>query len=428
LIVLLAVGPLSAADWPQWQGPERNAISKETGLRTSFPAEFSPVWTFDGCGVGYSAPAIVGGRVYLLGATRRDDAVYEEFAVALDADGKQLWRTTVAEYPEDILLPNWGHGPRGTPSIADGRLFGLGANGDLFALDVATGKPLWQTSLRNKLGGVIMGGKGDPKNVWGYSESPLVDGGRVICTPGGPQGSVAALDAKSGSLLWQSAGLTDPASYTSTVIANFGKAPQYVVLTSKRLAGLRASDGEVLWQVEVPLNEVAIIPTPVIGQGEVYITSDYGAGCSLVKVSQDGGQFKADIVYSNKVMMNHHGGVVLLNGYVYGWTGNSNSRGRWVCQELKTGDEAWTEEKAAKAGSVVAAAGHLYCYTQEDGELVCIEANPAAWKETGRFTIPQRTELKSLLGKVWAHPVISGERLYLRDQNLLFCYDLRAPR
>ena len=427
-LLLVGLSPAWAADWPQWQGPDRNAISRETGLRTSFSEDYRPVWTFEDCGVGYSAPAIVGGRVFLFGATRRDDGGYEEFALALDANGKQVWRTVVAEYPEDILLPNWGHGPRGTPAIADGRLYGIGANGDLFALDAASGKPIWQTNLRAKLGGVIMGGRGDAKNVWGYSESPLVDGGRVICTPGGAQGSVAAMHAATGNVVWQSSGLTDPASYTSVTPANFGKVRQYVALTSKRLAGIRATDGEVLWQVEVPLNEVAIIPTPVVAQNEVYITADYGSGCSLVSVSANNGQFKAEIVYSNKVMANHHGGVVLLDGHIYGWTGNTNSRGRWICQNLKTGEEVWAEEKAAKAGAVVAADGYLYCYTQDDGELVCVKASPEGWKETGRFTIPRRTAMQSLLGKVWAHPVISGGRLYLRDQNLLFCYDLTPTK
>ncbi len=426
-LALFAVSSaVCADDWPQWQGPNRDAISAEKNLRTDFAEGFRPIWTSTDCGVGYSAPAIVKGRIYLLGATKREDGGYVEFAMALDIDGQQIWKKPVNQYEEEILLPNWGHGPRGTPSIAEGKLYGLGANGDLFAMDAGTGEPIWQINLRRDLGGEIMGGRGEAKNVWGYSESPLVDGGQVICTPGGKKGSVAAIDAKTGSVIWQSTGLTDPASYTSVVLGNFGGIRQYVVLTAKRLAGLQATDGKVLWQADVPLNEIAIIPTPIVTPSQVYITADYGSGCSLVDVKMESGQFKADIVYSNKVMANHHGGVVLVNGHLYGWNGNTNTRGRWTCQNLATGEAIWTEEQSAKAGSLIAAEGHLYCYTQEDGELVCIKATPEGWKETGRFTIPQRTDLRSILGKVWTHPVIADGHLYLRDQNLLFCYDIRT--
>lgn len=424
LVLISASGGIQAEDWPQWRGPKRDGVSIEKGLRTDFTADFRPIWTAADCGIGYSAPAIVDGRIYLLGANKRDDGKYDEFAMSLGIDGKPLWKKAITHYEEEILLPNWGHGPRGTPSLSDGRLFGLGANGELFAMNADTGDLIWQINLRATLGGEIMGGRGDSKNVWGYSESPLVDGDQVICTPGGAKGSVAAIDAKTGEVRWQSTELTDPASYTSIVLAEFGGVRQYVVLTAKRLAGLRASDGKLLWAADVPLNDIAIIPTPIVTSNLVYITADYGSGCSLVEIKGNADQLRAEILYSNKVMANHHGGVVLVDDHIYGWSGNTNSRGRWICQSLATGEAVWTEEPAAKAGSVVSADGHIFCYTQEDGELVCIKATKEGWSETGRFTIPQRTELRSILGKVWTHPVIANGKLYLRDQNLLFCYDL----
>jgi outer membrane protein assembly factor BamB len=428
LAPLLLAGFVQAEDWPQWRGSQRNAMSAEKGLRKEFQNDFRPIWMNTDCGVGYSAPAVVGDRVYLLGATKRDDGGYVEFALALDQHGKQVWKKEITQYAEEIMLPNWGHGPRGTPSIAGGKLFGLGANGDLFAMNAGNGELVWQVNLRSAFGGEIMGGRGEAKNVWGYSESPLVDGEQVICTPGGKKGSVVAVDAAKGNVLWQSTELVDPASYTSVVLTTFGGVRQYVALTAKRLAGLRATDGKVLWQAEVPLNEIAIISTPIISGNQIYITSAYGGGCSLVEVKKDSDQFKAEILYSNKTLANHHGGAVLIDGQIYGWSGNTNSRGRWVCQNLATGEADWTEEHSAPAGCVVAIEGHIYCYTQEDGELICIKATKEGWKETGRFTIPQRTELRSVSGKVWTHPVIANGHLYLRDQDLLFCYDITAGK
>ncbi|MEQ8852634.1 PQQ-binding-like beta-propeller repeat protein [Gimesia sp.] len=423
--LLLISASTHAADWPQWQGPNRDSISAETGLRSTFPEDFKTVWSFKDCGIGYSAPAVVDNIAYLLGADKQENGDYTEFVLALDPSGKQLWKQEVAHYKEGIMLTKWGHGPRSTPSIADGRLFGLGANGDLFALDQKTGKLLWKANLRETYGSMLSGARGKPENTWGYCESPLVDGNHVICTPGGEQGAVVALEAATGKLVWQSKELTDPCSYSSTVIADFGGVKQYVVLTAKQLASVRASDGKLLWTAEVPVNEVAVIPTPIVTGNRVYTTCDYDAGCGLVEVNKDGDQFTAKVLYKNKTMSNHHGGVVLIDGKIYGWTGKTTSRGRWVCQDLETGESVWMEGRAAPAGAVMAAAGHLYCFTQDDGVLVCIEATPKGFKETGRFTIPERTEKQSILGKVWARPVISNGRLYLRDQDLLFCYDIK---
>ncbi|QDV51550.1 PQQ-binding-like beta-propeller repeat protein [Gimesia fumaroli] len=424
-LLLLATVSVQAADWAQWQGPNRNSISPETGLRSTFPADFKPAWSFKDCGIGYSAPAVVNDDVYLLGADKQENGDYVEFALALDPNGKQLWKTEVTNYKEGIMLSKWGHGPRSTPSIADGRLFGIGGNGDLFALDQKTGKILWQVNMREAFGSSLSGARGKPENTWGYCESPLVDGKHVICTPGGDQGTVVSLEAATGKLVWQSKELTDACSYSSAVIADFGGVKQYVVLSAKQLAGVRASDGKLLWTAEVPVNEIAVIPTPIVSGNLVYTTCDYDAGCGLVEVNKAGDKFTAKVLYKNKTMSNHHGGVVLIDGKIYGWSGKTSARGRWVCQDLKTGESVWMEGRAAPAGCVIAADGHIYCFTQDDGELVCIEANSKEFKETGRFTIPERTKQQSLLGKVWARPVISNGKLYLRDQDLLFCYDIK---
>jgi outer membrane protein assembly factor BamB len=433
-MVALLVGflPLSAlgADWPQWQGPNRDAISSEKGLRTTFPPDMRPLWTATDCGIGYSGPTVAGQRVYLMGASGDRDSGYQEFAMALDATtGKPLWRTPCAAYDDKVMMSNWGHGPRSTMAVADERLYGIGANGDLVCLIASDGRVAWRKSLRSDLGGGQQGGLGKSENVCGFSESPLVDSNRLICTPGGEGGTLAALDAKIGDVAWRSRELTDLAGYSSVVAAQIGGVRQYVVLTPKRLAGIRAEDGRLLWQAAVRLNNIAVVFTPIVSGDTVYISSAYNAGCSSVRVTNRGGQFEAEIVYANRVMRNHHGGAVLLDGHVYGWSGDTDSRGQWVCQEFASGQLKWSDD-SLEAGSVVGSDGHFYCFTQDEGILACVRATPRGWEETGKFVIPRQSEVQrgsAGLGRIWTHPVIANGRLYLRDQDLLFCYDLVAP-
>jgi outer membrane protein assembly factor BamB len=256
---------------------------------------------------------------------------------------------------------------------------------------------------------------------WGYSESPLVDGNKVIATPGGGRGTLAAFDRKTGEVLWRSKEVTDSAGYSSVIAAQIGGVKQYIQLTGKSVFGVAPETGKVLWR-HAREGRTAVIPTPIVSDNYVYITSGYNAGCDLIKLTPTGGVFKAEEVYRSKDMTNHHGGVVLLDGYLYGHS--DAERGKWVCQDLKTGEVKWSS-KALGKGCVTYADGRLYCYEEDKGIVVLAEASPRGWSEKGRFTITPST-LEHGRGKIWAHPVVANGRLYLRDQDLIFCYDVKA--
>jgi outer membrane protein assembly factor BamB len=288
------------------------------------------------------------------------------------------------------------------------QVYVLGQFGDLVCLETATGKEVWRRSLEKDFGGRCGG--------WNYSESPLVDGDRVVCTPGGEQGSIVALNKKSGALLWQSKGFTDAAEYSSVIAAQIGGVRQYVQLTGGNVVGVQADTGKVLWRAPRH-GETATVPTPIFYEDNVYVSSGYGVGCNLFHIGKVGDSYKAEQVYANKVMVNHHGGVVRVGEYLYGY---SDGKG-WVCQELKTGRLVWNDESVGK-GSLTCADGHLYLRSEgAKGTIALVEAAPQGYRETGRFDQPDRSKENS-----WPHPVVSNGRLYVRDQDVLLCFKVRA--
>jgi outer membrane protein assembly factor BamB len=415
LVVLVVTATIDAADWPQWRGPNRNDISTETGLLSSWEkTKPKLMWKNDQLGRGYSGPSIVGDRVYISGS--RDDK--KEFLFCLNIKtGKELWSTEVADFFDN----GWGGGPRSNPTVADGLVYVLGPSGDLICIDASSGEKKWSKNLVKDLSGKLMSG-------WGYSESPLVDGELLLCTPGGNKGTLAALNRKTGDVVWRSKNLTDSAGYASIIAAKICGIRQYVTLTANAVIGVDAKDGKLLWREVNNAYRTAVIPSPIVSGDFVYATSGYGAGCDLVKVTKDEeGKIKSEKVYSNKNMVNHHGGVVLVNDHIYGF---SDGKG-WVCQDLKTGKNLW-EEKSANAtkglgkGSVTYADGRLYCYGEREGTLVLAEASPDGWKEHGRMELPQKTSLKRKAGLIWTHPVVANGKLFIRDLDLLFCFDISA--
>lgn len=395
----------AATDWPQWRGPRRDGVSSETGLLKDWN-ETKPklLWSHTNAGKGFSGVAVVGDRLYTLGARDEQEAV-----LALDANtGKQIWATNVGRMYEN----GWGDGPRCTPTVDGERLYVLSGRGNLVCLKTDNGETTWSKSLVADLGGAL------PR--WGYCESPLIDGFKVVVTPGGP-GCFAALDKQSGALIWTSTGLNDGAQYSSIIKANVGDAPIYLNQTQRGLVAVSAKTGKFLWRNESSANPTAVIPTPLFHEGYAYSTSGYGAGCALVKLTGDEGAVRADQVYANKLMKNHHGGVILIDKHVYGY---SNDVG-WVCQDFMTGELKWREQKKHPKGSIAYADGMFYCYSETDGACVLIEASVSGWKEHGRLQLPKTTTVPRKKGKIWTHPVIANGRLYLRDQDLLFCFSLR---
>jgi len=406
LLLSLSAPALAApGDWPQFRGPNHDDVAPETGLLQDWPAEGPPlVWKATGLGEGYSGVAVVGGRIYCAG-----DKGDSSFVVALDAaDGKRVWSAKLGKAgPGGDGEPKF-NGPRATPTVDGSRLYAVGQYGEMVCLATGDGKELWRKDYQKDFGG------GCPK--WGYAESVLLDGGRVVATPGGADGSMIALNKESGALLWRSKGFTDAPEYSTPVIAEILGARQYIQLTAKSVAGIAAADGKLLWRAPRRGN-VAVIPSPVCRDNLVYVTSGYGAGCNLFRITAADGQFSAEQVYANKVMVNQHGGVLRFGNYLYGY---SDSKG-WTCQDLETGDAKWQEKKFAK-GSLVCADGRLYLRQEDNrGALALIEASPEGYHEHGRFDQPDRSSQNS-----WPHPVIAGGKLYLRDQDLLLCYDVKA--
>ncbi len=415
LAVCLAalLGPAGAADWPQWRGPNRNDISPETGLLKTWSRDGPPLlWTATDAGIGYSAPAIVGKRLYSIGDFGKSEQVF-----ALDTqNGKKVWATEIGPRFDN----DWADGPRSTPTVDGELLFALGGQGNLVCLETKTGKKRWSLNMRKDLGGEMMSG-------WGYSESPLVDGDKLVCSPGGAGGTLAALDKKTGKVLWRSKELKDRATYSSIIVAEVGGVRQYIQTThggqsEGAVVGVAARDGRLLWRVPREGYRTAVIPTPIFHDNSVYVTAGYGAGCDLIKLIPDATGTRAERVYTNKNLKNHHGGVVLVKGKIYGYSDGNG----WVCQDLSTGKVLWEDKNVLDKGSLTFADGQLYCYSEKDGTVVLAEATPAGWKENGRFKIPRESKQPRKRAKIWTHPVVADGRLYLRDLDLIFCFDIKG--
>lgn len=389
------------SDWFQWRGPNRDGHSPDKGLLKEWPKGGPPLaWKANGIGGGFSGVSLGGGKIFTLGDQK--DACY---AYGLDENGgKILWSTKVGE-------PGGDHpGPRCTPTVDGDRIYVLGQNGDLLCLHASDGKPVWHKNMKEDLKG--------RDGHWAYAESPLVDGNRLVCTPGGKDGTVAALNKQTGEVLWRTKDWQDSAEYSSIVAAEIGGKKQYVQLTQKNVGGVDPETGKVLWLAERH-GATAVVPTPIVHDDEVYVTSGYGVGCTAFKIVHSGDTFRPEQIYQNKVMINHHGGVILVDGYVYGYS----DKGGWTCQDFKTGEMKWQEGKGAPGkGSIAYADGHLYLRQENGpGTIALIDATPAGYHETGRFDQPDRSKSNS-----WPHPVIAGGKLYIRDQNVLLCYDVKA--
>ena len=395
----LITQPAWSADWPQFRGPDRTDVSKETGLLKQWP-EKGPrkVWTTDKAGLGYAGISVVGNRLYTQGAEGRTEHV-----MAFDvATGKRLWATPIG----DLLGNGWGDGPRGTPTVDDDKVYAISGQGNILCVNAKDGKAVWNRTMK-EMGGSVPG--------WGYTESPLVDGPRVVLTPGGKKGAIAALDKLTGKTLWQSAEFTVDAQYSSPIVVEHNGARQYIQLTMSKLVGVNADDGKVLWTSDWP-GRTAVIPTPIFHNGHVFITSGYGVGCKLVQLAP---KHEAKSVYKNDNLVNHHGGVLLIDGHLYG---HSDRKG-WTCLDFMTGEPKWQEGRLEK-GAISAADGMLYLLGETTGTCVLLEASPAGWREHGRFTLAPQTQQRNPKGRIWVHPVIANGRLYLRDQEYIHSYDI----
>ena len=387
-----------ATDWPQWRGPDRSGVSRETGLLKQWPRSGPAlVWSASQIGAGFGSIAVRADRVFVQGMKGRQSVVS-----SLDrATGKLVWSTALGPSGSN----DRGSGPRGTPTVDGDRAYVLTENGDLASLQVADGKIVWRRNILQEFRG---------RNInWLISESPLVDGGLVIVTPGGRNAGMAALDKASGKTVWTSKELSDGAGYSSPVVADVQGVRTIMTLTSEAGVGVRAKDGKLMWRHGNVANGTANITTPVYADGKVFYTSAYGTGAALLGLRAAGEEVRAQEIYFTSSMQNHHGGVVLVGGYLYGFTNSI-----LTCLEFTTGRVMWRDRSVGK-GSVAYADGHLYILS-ENNVVGLAEASPTGYREKGRFSVADQG------WPSWAHPVVSGGRLYIRNQEVLASYDVRA--
>lgn len=403
LVAVTAAGAQNmATDWGQWRGPRRDGISQEKGLLKAWPAEGPKLaWKAEGMGGGYGSVAVAGGKIYGMGYRNPDEAVWCVNA----ADGKLVWATPLA--PANRRGKGYGDGSRCTPTVDGKLLYVVGDSGDIACLDAATGEIRWKKDLVTEFGGRV------PQ--WGFAESPLVDGNKVIFTPGGPEATMVALDKNTGNVIWKTATPErDSAGYSSAIIASIGGQRQYIQFVSGGVIGVSAADGKFLWRYSNPANRTANISTPLYRDGHVFAATAYNTGGGLAKIDGGANGFNATEVYFTRNMQNHHGGMVLVGDHIYGFN-NANL----TCIDWKTGEVKWSDRSVGK-GSVVAVDGMLIA-RGERNEVALVEINPERYVEKGRFAQPDRSAKNA-----WAHPVVSGGKLYLRDQDILLAYDVKG--
>ncbi len=405
LIVSLACsGVVLGGDWPQWRGPDRTGLSTETGIAAKW-AEGGPklIWKATGAGKGFSSVVVKDGRVFTLG--ERADG---EYLVAFDLKtGKELWSQPMG----DGYKNKFGNGPRSTPTVDGDRVFGLGASGQLWAVSTHDGKPIWHHDLIAKFGGesIIEKFKGKKTIRWGLSESPLVEGDLLICNVGAKGGSIIAFNKTNGETVWRSKGIDDVPGYASAIAVTMGDVRQIINYTGKRMLGLNVNDGSVLWEYDKTAKTNANHATPIFHDGNVFMS---GKGTSLVKLIADHEKFKVEEVYHLGKLRNHHGGSVLVGDHVYG----VYSKGL-TCVDLKTGETKWKDRGVGPA-SISYADGKLFC-VGEKGKVSLVKASPDKFEELSSFSI------EPIQKTIWAHPVISDQRLLIRNADEILCYDVK---
>src|SRR5262245_8175041 len=400
----------STSDWPQWRGPQRDGISQESGLLKQWPTEGPKLlWQMNDIGDGYSTPAVVGSRIYVMS----NRGMENEFAQALSTqDGKPVWTTRIGSVgnPSDFLYAK----ARSTPTVDGDLLYALSSDGDLACLETASGKIRWQKNIRKEFGG--------QQGPWAYAESPLVDGDVVVVTPGGAQATMLALNKKTGAVIWKSAiPGGDPAGYASAIVVRAGGRKQYVQFLSKGIVGVDAKTGQFLWRYKEVAKGMAQMVTPVARDEYVYGGAN-AIGGGLVRLRAEQGGITAEQVYFQRGLPCSIGGSVLVGDYLYGTTGAG-----LVAVEFTTGKVKW-QAQGIGSGSVAYADGLLYLHG-ENGDVALVEATPEAYREKGRFTPPdqpKRNKLGPFPEKAWTYPAIANGRLDIRDITTLWAYDIKT--
>lgn len=397
LALLMTISAAHAADWPQFRGPNRDGTSSETGLVKQWPAGGpQELWSYEGLGEGFSSIAIADGTVYTCGMIDKEGTLF-----AFDQSGNVKYKVNYG--PEWTKSGNYP-GARTTPTIDGDRLYLMSGQGRIACYNAKTGDPVWHVDTFDQFGG---------KNIrWGVSESVLIDGEKAICTPGGKDATVVALNKTTGETIWTSKGLSELSAYCSPMVVDRG--PNRVILTmvEKSIAGLDAGTGKVYWTVPHKVSYDIQAVSPLYMDGVMFVTNGYRKGSHGFALSPDGTSIEKK--WSEKSLDVHHGGVVLVDGNIHG----ASARGQWICLELGSGKVKFSDKLVGK-GSVIYADGMLYGYG-EKGQAGLIKITPDGYELVSSFRV------KKGGGPHWAHPAISDGRLYLRHGQALMCYDIKA--
>lgn len=400
---------IRAEDWTGFRGPQRNGTSKETGLLQQWPSEGPKLlWKATDLGHGYSSLAVVGEHFYTLG----NEGMENEFVEARTAkDGKGAWKTALGKVGQNVAQANYA-AARSTPTVDGEFLYVLGSDGELASVAVKDGKIRWHKSLRTDFDG--------HPGAWAYAESPLIDGDTLVATPGGAEATIVALNKNTGETIWKSSlPQAGAAAFSSVIKFEVAGSRQYVQLLEKGLFGIEAKSGKPLWNYARPVSVYgANIPTPLAADDYIYVASA-GTGGGAVKIVSKDGKFEAEEVYFTSKNPTAIGSVVRVGDYLYG------TSGAMICLELKTGKVVW-EERALGPASLLYADNRIYLHG-ENGDIALVEASPEAYRQKGRFTPPdQPPHTRGQMEKSWAYPALANGRLYIRDHNVLWCYDVKA--
>lgn len=407
-------------DWPGYRGPKRDGVSAEKGLFASWPKSGPKlVWTVDKAGAGFGGPAVVQGATFLLGTVDKEEALHK-----VNADGKVLWSSIIGPV-FDFQGNNWSGGPNATPTVGKNLVFCQGSQGILAAFNVETGLQVWKLDTVAQLGAEVnpIGG-GPPKKGWGFCGSPLLDGEKLIVATGGPGGLFTALEASTGKVLWRSEKVKDQATYGSVIGFECMGQPVYAVATQTGAVAVSAKDGSPVWRYQREAEYPDIVAcTPVVVGEKLLLPVGHGGDCALLVFSSGAeGKIEVKPAWVAKEISNNHGGFVVSGDRVFGF----HAKRAWTAQNLADGKVLWSGRRnALGSGNAILVDGKVIALAEDTGEVALIDPAGGAYKELGKFTLPKESTIRKSGGRRWTHPVVANGKLYLRDQELLFCYELR---
>lgn len=411
IFLLFSGRSANSTDWPQWRGPARDGHAAEQPVLQSWPPEGpSLIWQSNSAGAGYSSLAVSGDNAYTLGKRDKRNVLIAYRVL----DGRELWATEVGPSAEgNEYSTGWGDGPRSTPTIDGSHIYVLTDLGDVACVEKLSGSKMWSKNLVRDFQGSIPD--------WGYSESILIDGDRLIVSPGG-KNFMIGLNKRTGEKIWESQ-YSQAAQYSSVIKHQFQDIPLYISASKEGLVAIHAISGETQFVHAATGNGTAVIPTPIAFNDLVYHTSAYQAGSSAVRLELHQGIVKATPLYHEKKdsMENHHGGVVLKDGVIFGFS--KSFRGVWMAQDVYTGKVLWTLKIGkSTSGSIACADGLLFCYDDQEGTCYLVKPAKDQWQQMGKLTIKETTDFDRKRGAIWSHPVIAQGMLFIRDQEKIFVY------